>query len=153
MKMAKKQQLLTTSEFAARTGISTSTVSKMIREGKIKAEKMGRKWMIAPDQLKVKAVGDLSKGRKKAGGKTSPKADTTGDDKKTKPAADTPAGSEKTYSVAEFAAMTYLTEVGVKQWLEKGRLSGKMDENGQWCVDAANLEAPGFKRLIREVKK
>ena len=54
--MAKKSDLLTSSEFSSKTGISKSTVSKLIREGKIKAEKMSGKWMISPDQLNAQAA-------------------------------------------------------------------------------------------------
>jgi hypothetical protein len=39
MKMATKSQLLTTSEFASQAGIASAKISKLIREGKIKAKK------------------------------------------------------------------------------------------------------------------
>ena len=71
--------------------------------------------------------------------------------KKKKPATSI-AASVKTYSVAEFADMTYLTEHGVKQWLQQGRLLGQKNENGEWLVDAANLDVPNVKRLVRERK-
>ena len=55
----------------------------------------------------------------------------------------------KLYTVAEFADMTYLTEFGVKQWLKQGRLTGQQATGGEWTIDAANLELPGVKRLVR----
>ena len=59
--MAKKNQVLTTSEFASKIGISSSSVSKLIREGKIKAEKKSGKWIISADQLKNQAVQNVVK--------------------------------------------------------------------------------------------
>jgi hypothetical protein len=53
------------------------------------------------------------------------------------------------YTVAEFAAMTYLTELGVTEWLRLGRLSGRQAAGGEWQVDAANLEVADVKRLVR----
>ena len=64
--MAKQDQFLTTGEFASKAGIPTSSATKLIREGKIKAEKKSGKWMISPDQLKAQTVKDLSKPGKKA---------------------------------------------------------------------------------------
>jgi len=60
-----------------------------------------------------------------------------------------PAKATKFFSVAEFAAMTYLTENGVMQWLKQGLLKGQQDEKGAWQIDAANLEVPNVKRLVR----
>lgn len=67
---------------------------------------------------------------------------------KAKPAKGT-ASSAKAYSLAEFVKMTYLTENGVKAWLKQGRLSGRQNETGEWMIDAANLDAPYVKRLVR----
>jgi hypothetical protein len=153
--MAKQDQFLTTGEFASKAGIPTSTVTKLIREGKIKAKKKSGKWMISPDQLKAKAVGSSPKpGKKTAAKKPAKSAGKTTTGKKPastppdKPAkAITTAG--KMYTVAEFAAMTYLTELGVKEWLKQGRLSGQQAAGGQWQVDAASLELPNVKRLVR----
>ena len=55
----------------------------------------------------------------------------------------------KSYSIAEFAGMTYLTENGVKQWLQQGLLKGRQDPKGNWQVEASNLEVANVKRLIR----
>ena len=153
--MAKQDQFLTTGEFASKAGIPASSATKLIREGKIKAEKKSGKWMISPDQLKAQTVKDLSKPGKKPGGKkafkpankkaTVQKTAPTKKDKSAK--ARTTAG--KMFTVTEFAGMTYLTEFGVKEWLKQGRLSGKQDTGGEWKIDSANLEIPGVKRLVR----
>ena len=68
--------------------------------------------------------------------------------KKAKPAKGT-ASPAKAYSLAEFVKMTYLTENGVKDWLKQGRLSGRQNETGEWMIDAASLDAPYVKRLVR----
>ncbi len=140
--MATKSQLLTTSEFASRAGIASAKVSKLIRNGKIKAEKKSGKWMISSSE--VKAAQDLSKKAKPAPKKKTSKPAL----EKTKPAKGT-ASAAKAYSLAEFVNMTYLTENGVKDWLKQGRLSGRQNETGEWMIDAANLGAPYMKRLVR----
>ncbi|MBW2606568.1 MAG: hypothetical protein JRD05_02915 [Deltaproteobacteria bacterium] len=61
----------------------------------------------------------------------------------------TPARTKKTFSVAEFSEMTYLTLKGVNEWLKQGKLQGDKDEKGNWLVDAASLELPFMKKLIR----
>ena len=152
--MAKESQLLTTGEFASRAGIATSSVSKLIREGKIKAEKKSGKWMIRPDQLDAKALQEPAKKGKTAPQKKTAKAAArtkkSASPAKEKPGAKAPAGGGKAYTMAEFVAMTYLTEKGVQQWLRQGRLSGRQDDQGQWLIDAANLEAADVKRLVRQ---
>ena len=149
--MAKKDQFLTTGEFAKKAGITTSSVTKLIRDGKIKAEKKSGKWMISPDELKAKAVADSTKPKKKAAGSALKKAPAgkQAAAKKEKPAkAKKSAG--KTYTLAEFAALTYLTERGVGEWLKQGRITGQRGAGGEWKIDAANLEAPDVKRLVRD---
>jgi hypothetical protein len=37
----------------------------------------------------------------------------------------------------------------VKEWLKQGRLTGMQNDSGEWMIDAANLEEPGIKRLVR----
>lgn len=150
--MAKDNQLLSTGEFASQSGIPASSVTKLIREGKIQAEKKAGKWMIRTNQLQVKAVQEFLEGTRPAPKKASPPATGVAPPKKEKPAEAQPAVVNKTFSVAEFAGMTYLTEHGVKQWLKQGRLLGQQNENGEWSVDAANLEVPNVKRLVRENK-
>ncbi len=57
--------------------------------------------------------------------------------------------SKKTFSVVEFSEMTYLTEKGVNDWLKQGKLNGEKNEKGDWLVDAASLQLPFMKKLIR----
>jgi hypothetical protein len=59
-----------------------------------------------------------------------------------------PAG--KSYSVSEFAAMTYLTEKGVSEWLKSGKLKGVKTESGEWRVLESNLQVPSISRLVRK---
>jgi hypothetical protein len=66
---------------------------------------------------------------------------------KTAKPAKVPAG--KGIPLDEFVSMTYLTASGVKKWLKQGRLTGSQDGSGQWMIDAANLEVPDVKRLVR----
>jgi hypothetical protein len=109
--------------------------------------------MIDPSQLKMKAVAKASKtskpsakkkplkpAPKKAPAKT--KKPTAKDDKK-------PTAAKRAYSIAEFADLTYLTEKGVAEWLKTGLLTGQQDANGDWRIDAANLEVPNVRRLVR----
>lgn len=67
---------------------------------------------------------------------------------KNKPSA-AKAAAAKAYSIAEFAAMTYLTETGVTQWLKQGRLVGRQNDQGEWLIESANLDVPDVKRLVR----
>ena len=55
----------------------------------------------------------------------------------------------KSFSVAAFADMTYLTENGVMHWLRQGLLKGHQNAQGEWQIDASNLEVPNVKRLVR----
>jgi len=154
MKMATKSRLLNTSEFASQAGVASAKVSKLIRDGKIKAEKKSGKWMISSSELK--AAQELSKK-----GKTAPKKKTskaapekaTAAKKPTPPPKSKPvakkASAAKAYTLEEFVNMTYLTENGVRQWLKQGRLSGLQNETGEWMIDAANLDVPHIKRLVR----
>ena len=159
--MAKKSKMLPTSEFSKLSGISVSTLNKWIRDKRIKAEKQSGRWMIGEDQLKSKAVRDFggakpakSAGTKKKTAKSAKKPPATARQplqaakpKKTpKKKASTGA---KTYSVDEFCAMTYLTEFGVRKFLQLGRLKGGIDAGGNWQVSAENLLDPSFKHLVR----
>ncbi|MDX2439941.1 MAG: hypothetical protein QNK40_05260 [Desulfobacterales bacterium] len=69
--------------------------------------------------------------------------------KKTPEPKKTTTRSKKTFSVAEFSEKTYLTQKGVNEWVKQGKLKGEKDENGNWLVDAASLQLPFMKRLIR----
>jgi hypothetical protein len=66
-----------------------------------------------------------------------------------KKAASKPAKAAKSFSVAAFADMTYLTENGVRKWLAQGLLKGHQNAEGEWQIDASNLEVPNVKRLVR----
>ena len=66
-----------------------------------------------------------------------------------KKAAPKSAKTAKSFSVAKFADMTYLTENGVMEWLQQGLLKGQQGANGDWQIDASNLEVPNVKRLVR----
>jgi len=145
MKMATKSRLLTTSEFASQAGVASAKVSKLIRDGKIKAEKKSGKWMINSSEVKV--AQDLSKKAKPAP-KKADAAKTSAPPKKAKPVAKK-ASAAKAYTLEEFVNITYLTENGVRQWLKQGRLSGLQNQTGEWMIDAANLDVPHIKRLVR----
>lgn len=145
--MGKKTEALTTSQFSEITGIPVSRVTKMVRQGKIRGTKQAGRWMIANDQLDAKALQALT-------ATASPTARPKPEKKKSAPAAPATSSpsasvSVKTYSVSEFAAMTFLTDYGVTQWLKRGRLRGRKDGKGIWQVDAANLDQPHVKHLVR----
>jgi hypothetical protein len=149
--MTEKKQL-STSEFASKAGLQTSKVSRLIREGKIKAEKISGKWMIHPDELKTKEAQEASKATKPTKTQKAAKPSQKGAAaaaKKPKPPAKGKAAGTKAYSVAEFVDMTFLTEYGVMDWLRKGRLTGKQNAAGEWLIDASNLDASSIQHLVR----
>ncbi len=179
--MATSSKSMTTSEFAKATAIPAATISKLIREGKLKAKKQGNSWMIPESQLQAKVVRELGKPPKAPKAKKPSKPAAAPRPAKAaqpvrRPAAPLPAPpvkaapvpapeplpkptvdtrrenppAEKTYSVSEFAAMTYLTEKGVSEWLRIGRLQGIQRENGELHVSASNLQVPGISRLVRK---
>jgi len=151
--MAKKSELLTSSEFSKKSGIPASKVSKLIRDGKIKADKKSGKWLIESSQLKAKVVAKASKkggaSAKKKPSKSAPKKSEVAAKKPPAKKEKTAAAGQTTYTASEFAGMTYLTEKGVVEWLKAGLLSGRQDASGVWRVDADNLEVPNVKRLVR----
>ena len=122
--MEPKDTLLTTKEFASRSGMTVAQVTKMLRENKIRGEKQSGRWMIPASALN-------------AGDSPSPPA-------KAKQPTQT-ARKSATYSLSEFSAMTYLTEAGVVRWLKEGRLQGHQSPGGEWQIDAASLENPYVK--------
>ncbi|HSO61943.1 MAG TPA: helix-turn-helix domain-containing protein [Desulfobacterales bacterium] len=166
--MATPSKSMTTSEFAKATGIPGATISKLIREGKLKAKKEGRSWMIPQSQLAAKVVRELAKPPKPAAAPRPAKAAKpvrrapVPSPAPKAPAAPVPPPepavatrpenppAEKTLSVSEFAAMTYLTEQGVSEWLRIGRLQGVRQANGELQVSANNLQVPNIGRLVRK---
>jgi excisionase family DNA binding protein len=175
--MATPSKSMTTSEFAKATGIPTATISKLIREGKLKAKKEGQSWMIPQSQLAAKVVRELGKPPKPLKAKKPSKpAAAPRPAKAAKPVRRAPTPSPappvpaapappsepavatrpenppagKTYSVSEFEAMTYLTQKGVSEWLKSGKLEGVKTESGEWRVLASNLQVPSIIRLVRK---
>jgi excisionase family DNA binding protein len=178
-KMTTPSKSMTTREFAKATGIPAATISKLIREGKLKARKEGQSWMIPQGQLGAKVVRELGKPPTPPKAKK-PSMSASATAKAAKPVRRAPAPSpppaapaapvpppepvsepavgarpkgpsgEKTYSASEFAAMTYLTEKGVSEWLRIGRLRGIRTENGELQVSASNLQLPDISRLVRK---
>jgi hypothetical protein len=134
--MSQSETLLNTQDFAKKAGVSAGTVSKWLRSGKIKGDKQGGKWMIAASELEILKGSTPSQSPKTTVGK--PKIE----DQPTKSVG-------HSYSIEEFSAMTYLTEFGVKKWIKEGKLSIHRDEDGPPRIDAANLDSPNVKRLLR----
>jgi hypothetical protein len=170
--MATQTASMTTSDFAKAAGVSAASISKLIRDGKLKAKKVAGKWMIAPSLLSSEVVRGL-KGSANAAMRKAPAAKKTGRPPTkavppSRPAAEEapvfkptePAPSdlslpearpaEKTYTIPEFAAMTYLTENGVAEWLKAGRIRGFQNENGEWRVLESTLQIPAISRLLRK---
>lgn len=133
--MTENGKTLTTGEFSKMTGIAVSTITQMLRKGFIRGEKCSGKWAIDPGEIKNPAV--LARTNN-----TQAPADLG-------PIFDTPAAAGQTYDVKTFARLTYLTEKGVRQWFAGGRLSGCIDTGGNTLLDAANLDRPELKHLIR----
>jgi excisionase family DNA binding protein len=167
--MATQTTSLTTSEFAKAAGVSSASISKLIRDGKLKAKKEGGKWMIPQSQLEAEAVRALkgpakASPSKSARGKLAPAPETAPARQPQEKAAavppepeplqaaatPAPAPEEKTYTIAEFAAMTYLTEKGVAEWLKIGRIKGIQKDSGAWRVLECNLQVPDISRLLRK---
>jgi hypothetical protein len=175
--MATPSKSMTSSEFVKATGIPAATISKLIREGKLKAKKEGKGWMIPQSQLAAKVVRELGKPPKppKAKEPSKPAAAPT-PATAAKPVRRAPAPSsappvpaapvpppepavkirlenppaEKTYSVSEFEAVTYLTQKGVSDWLKSGKLKGVKTDSGEWRVLASNLQVSDISRLVRK---
>jgi hypothetical protein len=134
--MAENKKTLTTAEFSKMSGISVSTITQMLRRDKIRGEKRSGKWAIYQSETQSPAV--LAK------------TDNEKSDADLGPIFDTPVAGGNTYDVETFSQMTYLTEKGVRQWLATGRLSGSIDAAGNKRVDAANLDRPELRHLIRK---
>jgi predicted site-specific integrase-resolvase len=150
--MATTEKSMTTQEFADASGVPAATISKLIRQGKLKARKKSGKWMIPQGQLEAPAVlryksppeAVLRKPVEKAAAAPPAPARMPGS------AAPETVPAETGYSIAEFSAMTYLTEKGVAEWLKTGRIVGRQRENGEWRVSEENLSVPDIRRLLRK---
>ena len=151
--MAGKGQTFTTGEFSSLTGIPAPTISKMIRSGEIKAKKISGKWMISESQLEVKSVRKAGAQRCEVPASKKvppPKRPQKAKEETPRRSPPKPSPAQSTvYTVEEFSQMTYLTPFGVIEYLKKGRIKGRQDDQGNWVVDAVSLQEPGLKHLIR----
>ncbi|RJQ75036.1 MAG: DNA-binding protein [Desulfobacteraceae bacterium] len=140
IRMADSKAMLTTQQFALQAGVSTSTVSKWLRNGKLEGRKQDGKWMISADQLTraIPSQGESAQAKSGAAAANGTLAVSAA-----KPCA---AG----YTVEEFSTLTYLTCFGVQRFLREGRLTGTRDSSGRWRVDAANLENSNIQHLRRK---
>ena len=130
---------LSTNEYSKISGLSISTITKMLRKGELRGQKIGGKWAIdASETQQFNAGGDQTNNHQKDSEKPAAKQTAV-----TKPS------NNETYDIDTFTSMTYLTEQGVRQWVKNGRLSGSVDNSGNLLVDADNLNRPEFRHLIR----
>lgn len=166
--MAVPEKSMTTQEFANASGIPAAAISRLIRQGKLKASKKSGKWMIPQNQLDGAAVRDFIAAQKPAAGKSAsaatpaPGLQAAGGAAAAQALKPPPDGREpeaprpkeptveKGFSIAEFSAMTYLTEKGVADWLKSGRIKGRQLDNGVWQISADNLKVPDIARLLRK---
>jgi excisionase family DNA binding protein len=129
--MSSSTQYMTTQEYAEKVGLSASTISKWLRSGKIKGEKQNGKWIISLEQ---DVQNPIPSPKPQQSVPTNVKTTHKGD----------------AFTVAQFSEMSYLTEFGVLQWLQAGRLKGAKDASGQWQVSADSLNDNNVKRLLRD---
>lgn len=168
--MERRKETMTTAEFARAAGIPAATVTRLIREGKLRARKEGKTWKIPVTQIDAPALrrlggpepGKRAPGRKPAeqrrrpvtpptsaaapAATASPSAEAP---EAVSPAAAAPA-AKSAYSISEFAAISYLTEQGIREWLRIGRLRGVCTPEGEWRVLEDNLAVPDIRRLLRK---
>ena len=123
--MTNANKTLTTGEYSKVSGLSTTTITKMLRAGKLTGRKIDGKWAIDAEQSQTDVPAE------KKTQETSPTLD-------------------KKVDLPTFANMTYLTEKGVRQWVKSGRLSAIVDEQGNLLIDADNLNRPEMRHLIRK---
>ena len=118
---------------------------------KMAAKSQPKKGKSAPKKKASKAVPKKSAAAKKSAPPKKAKAAAvkkSAPPQKAKPAK-AKTSTAKTIPLADFVSMTYLTENGVKEWLKQGRLTGLQADSGEWMIEAANLELPDVKRLMR----
>ncbi|MCP4744692.1 MAG: helix-turn-helix domain-containing protein [Desulfobacteraceae bacterium] len=133
--MTDTKNYLTTKQYAEKMGLTASTVSKYLRAGKIKGEKIGQKWMIpSGDHIEANPTFDIKKTHLPI---PAPHSTQTGE-------------KNHTFTIAEFSQMTYLTEFGVEKWLKLGMLKGERDDSGCWRIYSENLNTANIKRLLRD---
>ena len=136
--MTSAGKTLTTNEYSKLSGISVSTVTKMLRAGKLNGQKINGKWAIDAAQSPSNAEQPQNNNHRNAPSVIEQAAQTRA------------SGMGETYDIDTFTNMTYLTEKGVRQWVKNGRLSGRVDPSGNITVDADNLDRPEFRHLIRK---
>ncbi|MDA8139627.1 MAG: helix-turn-helix domain-containing protein [Desulfobacteraceae bacterium] len=139
--MPDSKGMLSSQEFAEKAGVSTSTVSKWLRSGKIKGSKEAGKWMISTDQLAAVSSPAAAVIPAKSVAPTAAKKETTPASTKANKAA---------YTIEEFSAISYLTPFGVERYLKEGRLSGLKNSSGQWQVDGSNITKEDIQHLLRK---
>lgn len=138
--MPTPENLLTTKEFSKRSGKPISTVQKWLRSGKLNGTKIGNRWYISPSELSGPTTHDSRSA-------TAPPQPSVAAPMEKIEEGDPQ--TRRSYSVAEFSALTYLTETGVLRWLQGGRLIGERTADGSWTVKAESLELPHLRHLVR----
>ncbi len=136
--MPEDKDLLTAKEFARLAGVKPGTITKWLRSGKLEGTKSGGRWMIPRSQLAnltAKTQPEPEPSRPSSGQTDGQSAGQDG---------------ARLYSIEEFAAMTYLTELGVERWIKAERLIGRLDSSGNWKVDSSSLRLPHIKHLLRD---
>jgi len=152
------EKYMTTKEFSEKTGMSVKMIGKWLRSGRLEGIKEKRKWMIPESELnKINSKSEPGSNSKKNTQKISKQAEKTvpkkaektvskkADSKKEK----TEKSAKQFYTVKEFSEITFLTEFGVKQWVKKGDLAGKLDKSGQWLISKSNIDIVRKKNLLR----
>ena len=168
--MERRKETMTTAEFARAAGIPAATVTRLIREGKLRARKEGKAWKIPVSQIDAPALrrlGGPEPGKRAGGRKPAPQrrrpveqapaaaapaaaASPSAEAPEAVAPAAAPPTAKSAYSVGEFAAMTCLTEQGIREWLRIGRLRGVCTPEGEWRVLEDNLSVPDIRRLLRK---
>ena len=133
--MPDNEKTLTTAEYAKKAGLATSTVARMLRDGKLAAKNAAANGSFMPTRRKA-AV------RKKSNRPQRPPSGPA-------PISNNPPSSTTSYDIEAFSPIDFPDENGVRQWLKDGRLSGGTDSSGNLKVDASNLERAEFKHLVR----
>lgn len=134
--MGNPDVLLTTRQYSELTGISVASVSKLLRQGKLKGQKNKGKWLIPESEVDKKILEKKSNVKKTVSG--------------LKGTMDSKPEKSLFYSIEAFSKMTYLTPLGVEKWLKAGKLTGEKDTGNIWKVSSKNLDKTFMKNLIRK---